>query len=283
MKKIKKVWYTFKRTDFFKTFKEELVAVPLLLIGFYFINVILMYLFPNGAFFDFFSQIETIIQKIVLLFISMWTAHLALRVSFPKVYKFLHDEVYEKFNDIPKDKRIEYTIKFILTFILAAALVFKGIGSEKPELRNELIQTLNSQLKVREIAPNRSQAIDIYLRTVNSTPPNPWCAAFVGSNLYWCGISNPKSAWSPDYAKPQDIIWTYTQPRNKPLAGDVVTYYYSNIGRVGHVGFYEKTDSDGYFITIEGNTNGAGSREGDGVYKKKRSQYQVHAISRYIY
>ena len=61
-----------------------------------------------------------------------------------------------------------------------------------------------------------------------------------------------------------------------------MTYYYPNLGRVGHVGFLEKTDMDGYFITIEGNTNGAGSREGDGVYKKKRDPNKVNAVSRYI-
>jgi translation initiation factor IF-1 len=56
----------------------------------------------------------------------------------------------------------------------------------------------------------------------------------------------------------------------KLLPGDVVTYYYPNIGRVGHVGFLEKIDKDGYFITIEGNTTGGGfNRDGVGVFQKQ--------------
>ena len=31
-----------------------------------------------------------------------------------------------------------------------------------------------------------------------------------------------------------------------------MTFYYANLGRVGHTGFYIETDKDGYFITIEG-------------------------------
>lgn len=174
--------------------------------------------------------------------------------------------------------------KFLIIWFLLFSQ-FAISQTENTDVRKELVASLEAQLGVRETPKNsnRGQAIDLYLRTVGSTPPNPWCVAFVGSNLYWCGIPNPKTAWSPDYAKPQDIIWTYTNSHSKkPLAGDVATFYYDNIGRVGHGGFYIKTDSDGYFITIEGNTNGAGSREGDGIYKKKRSQYQVHAITRYI-
>ena len=150
-------------------------------------------------------------------------------------------------------------------------------------IREKLIDSINTQLYVRETSPNRGPMVDKYLTTVGSVLGVAWCGAFVGANLTWQEVPNPKSAWSPDYAKPNDIIW---MPKKKtsiePLPGDVVTYYYSNLGRVGHVGFFEKADKDDYFITIEGNTNGAGSREGDGVYKKKRDPNKVYAASRYI-
>lgn len=122
MKILKKI----KESSFFKMYKEELFIVPLLLILFYLFNYLMITLFPNGAFFDYYSEIESIVSRIVIFTISLWIAHLALSVSFPKIYRFLHKMVMN-FDDIPQDKKIEYTIRFILTFILAAALIFSRI------------------------------------------------------------------------------------------------------------------------------------------------------------
>ena len=282
---MKKIWLKIKNSDFIKTYKEELITIPLLILGFYFINFLLMTLFPNSAFFDFFSEIENVVSKIVFFFISLWIAHLSLRISFPGIYKFLHENIYNNFDSIPTDKKIDYSIKFILVFILSAALVFSAHAQNvsTSEIRSSLIQSINSQLNVREIKRNRGPMIDKYLIEVKSCLGVAWCGAFVGANLTWQGVKNPNSAYSPNYAKSKDIIWKIKK-RNKVelLGGDVVTYYYSNIGRVGHTGFLEKIDNNGYFITIEGNTNNIGSREGDGVYKKKRNPIQVYAVSRYI-
>jgi hypothetical protein len=38
---------------------------------------------------------------------------------------------------------------------------------------------------------------------------------------------------------------------------------------VGHTGLVEKVSGD-FAITIEGNTNNGGSRDGDGVYRRRR-------------
>lgn len=67
---------------------------------------------------------------------------------------------------------------------------------------------------------------------------------------------------------------------HKVRAGQVFGIYYSNLKRVGHVGFIEKVDG-GTITTIEGNTNGGGSREGDGVYRKIRRLSQMHKIVSY--
>jgi hypothetical protein len=287
--KIKNLFIKIKNSDFYKTYKEEMIAIPLLLIGFYFFNSLMIKMFPQGAFFDFYSQIETIISKILLFIITLWSAHFALRISFPKIYKYLHDKIYHNFDSISEDKKIEYTIKFILVFILAAALVF-GAGAQTKsinkniDVRENLIDTINSQLNVRETSENRGPMIDKYLITVKSKLRQPWCGAFVGANLTWLGVENPNTAWSPSYAIQKDIIWSSKRKNNniKLLPGDVITYYYPELGRVGHVGFLEKVDKSGYFITVEGNTNSGFSREGDGVYKIKRDPKKVHAISRYI-
>jgi len=51
--------------------------------------------------------------------------------------------------------------------------------------------------------------------------------------------------------------------------------------RIAHVGFIHAQEGD-YYITVEGNTNQAGSREGDGVYKKRRPKRTIYKVADYI-
>jgi len=264
---------------FFKIFKEELVTIPLLILGFFLINWTLNTLFPGNAFFDFFSEMENIAYSVLRFIVVLAVSWFGVRVIFPNVFKFLKDEFYENF---PK---LETKLKYILaTAIFLVFVLASSITKAQDKVRQELLQNLVEQLDVREITPNSSPMIDTYLESVGFNQPVPWCAAFVSWNLSNVGIPNPKSAWSPNFALSKDVIWLAKTSRKKPpgKCGDVVTYYYSKLGRVGHVGFFIKQDKSGYFITIEGNTNKSGSRTGDGVYMKKRHPNKTHALSRYI-
>jgi hypothetical protein len=267
--------------NFFKTFKEELLAIPLLLIGFYALNWALGSLFPNSAFFDFASQMETLFYRLVSVVICFVFAWAALRITFPQVYRYLREEFYHNFDHYAPQTKRKYALRIFLVFVLCVALVSRSVG-ESGEVRGRLIQSIEGQLNVREVTPNKGPMVDRYLQSVGVNIPAPWCAAFVSYNLQRFDIPNPRSAWSPDYARPRDAIYLSKKFSWNPLPGDVVTYYYPNLKRVGHVGFYCRKDLSGYLITIEGNTNGGGSREGDGVYKKKRELSKVYAITRYI-
>ena len=57
--------------------------------------------------------------------------------------------------------------------------------------------------------------------------------------------------------------------------------YFPKMKRVAHVGFVDQWGPK-EVVTVEGNTNGAGSREGDGVYKKKRLTRQIHSVASYM-
>jgi hypothetical protein len=100
---------------------------------------------------------------------------------------------------------------------------------------------------------------------------NPWCAMFVSWVAAKAGATKiiPKHAYTPAGAQ-----WFKNRGQwySKPRVGDIVYFDFPNdgVGRISHVGIVESVLSDGSIITIEGNTNGAGSREGDGVYRKKR-------------
>ena len=264
------------------TFKEEVIAVLIGAFGLYLINVLFTWLFPQSALFDLPSELENIVYSLLRFMVNVALGWVGVRVIFPAVYRFIKQEFYIKFPEL--DMRLKYILATVLfcVFTIVAAISSKA----QEGVRHTLLQNLTEQLNVREVTANSSPEIDAYLSHVGFDNPAAWCAAFVGYNLSAVGVDNPQSAWSPNYARAKDVIWYsksgYMQKGIKALTGDVVTFYYSRLGRVGHVGFYIKTDKSGYFITIEGNTNANGSRTGDGVYMKKRHPRKTHAISRYI-
>jgi hypothetical protein len=114
----------------------------------------------------------------------------------------------------------------------------------------------------------------------------PWCAAFV----CWCvqvavagraiTFKRPRtpSAWGLEkWSLAQDAsTWTLKPPGRDINRGDIVVFEFSHCGiAVGGV------DSSGYVDVVEGNTNAAGSREGDGVYRKRRHISQVRSRIRF--
>lgn len=66
----------------------------------------------------------------------------------------------------------------------------------------------------------------------------------------------------------------------RPRKGDVFGIYFPDKKRIAHVGFVDSWD-DKYVITVEGNTNEAGSREGDGVYRKRRLVGSIYQVARW--
>jgi hypothetical protein len=139
-----------------------------------------------------------------------------------------------------------------------------------------------SQLGVTELTgANDGVEVESYLKLCGFKKGAPWCAAFVS----WChvnaGIKAPVSAWSPAWFTDHVIYkrdWRKLTPEIIP--GMVFGIYYSKLQRVGHVGLIDSEKGQNYY-TIEGNTNVAGSREGDGVYKKIRSKKLIYVISDY--
>lgn len=115
-----------------------------------------------------------------------------------------------------------------------------------------------------------------YLESTSSSPGEAWCASFV----YWVHCQagerppgNPRAyAWSP--------TWLASHAVSQPEPGDVLGIYFRELGRVAHVGIVESVD-DKWLTTIEGNTNRDGSREGNGVWRKRRMAKQVHGYSRW--
>lgn len=113
----------------------------------------------------------------------------------------------------------------------------------------------------------------------------PWCAAFV----CWCvqvavagrsiTFDRPRtpSAWGFEaWSLAQDrSTWTLKPPGHDIKRGDIVIFNFS------HIGIATGPPVNGYVPTVEGNSNAAGSREGDGVYRKRRSLASIRSRIRF--
>lgn len=144
-------------------------------------------------------------------------------------------------------------------------------------------QTYNSQLGVREATgKNDGVQVETYLKSVKLGKGYAWCAAFVKWCFDQCGIKTTINAMALSTHRPGHLVYYKGKQLRPPIAGDVGTLYYQHLGRIGHTFFYDKEINSKIYRSVEGNTNSAGSREGDGVYIKYRSYKATYSISRWI-
>jgi hypothetical protein len=143
-------------------------------------------------------------------------------------------------------------------------------------------EVYTSQLGVREATGhNDGKAVEMYLRSVGLGKGYPWCAAFVR----WCydsaHVATTINGAAASAHRPQNLVWFQHTWIKDPQPGDAFTLWYPSLNRIGHTGFFHRRVNSSVYETVEGNTNEAGSREGDGVYKKYRSFNATYSISRW--
>lgn len=139
---------------------------------------------------------------------------------------------------------------------------------------------------------NRGKWVETYQRAAE--PPVPpgtaWCACFAAFRYKRAAeklkLPIPKnhcfSAYTPDWKNwaIKNGLWiTDDQAEAKPSLvqpGDCALFYRPKLdgGRIGHIGIVTAVHSWGV-ETVEGNTNGGGSRDGDGVYAKHREWWEL--------
>ena len=165
--------------------------------------------------------------------------------------------------------------------------------------RNQVQQIYTAELGVRETTgKNDGQRVEQYLRYVGLKKGDPWCAAFVCWVFDQAEVANPRTGWSPGLFPKDKVIWNRQQVAagrvavagkiaagsavtSLPQKGDVFGIWFPDKNRIAHVGFVDSW-SEKWLITVEGNTNEAGSREGDGVWRKRRLVRSVYQISDFI-
>jgi hypothetical protein len=170
------------------------------------------------------------------------------------------------------------TIRIVLGLLCLGGI----IGHRLPDrhllntaAQEKILSIARSQLDVRETGGNNhGKAVGTYLAYVNLPEGNPYCAAFISWVYGKAGYLRPKTAWSPD-------LFPIERRIKKPQPADVLGIYSLAKQRVVHCGIVEKLQHD-WVVSIEGNTNGDGSSDGDGNYRKWRHQRTIKYYSRWL-
>ena len=161
--------------------------------------------------------------------------------------------------------------------------------------------TAEANKGVREVGKNAGPDVEKYLHALGMTKGSPWCAAFVS----WCVMTSRGLAKPPKWCS-GSAVSLFQMSRNSKTCVYVVPtemeyqakvkpgYIWSRAQDAtaaaaarkgswcqGHTGIVVAVDAIG-FHTIEGNTNAAGSREGDGVYRKLHKWSDAELIGKTV-
>ena len=159
-------------------------------------------------------------------------------------------------------------------------------------LLDKVMNIARGEIGVMEDPPgsNRGEKVEAYLASTGLEGGFPWCAAFV----HWCfeqaahelGTDNPciRTAGVLDHwnkAGRQGIRRVmHAQATGDPQLvqpGMIFIIDTGDPGGAGHTGLVERVEG-GKLVTIEGNTNSAGGREGIGVFR--RNSRKINSINK---
>lgn len=143
----------------------------------------------------------------------------------------------------------------------------------------------DSQVGVRENGRNKGKQVETYQEVAGLGKGGgfAWCACFVYWTLIMSGVlkgSLPKPGICA--AVINWVKWAKSEKRLLSNCKRGYLFYWLNADGTGHIGYCVSPMVLGVFRTIEGNTDGeSGSREGDGVYKRTRTIWQLKAHKEY--
>lgn len=126
---------------------------------------------------------------------------------------------------------------------------------------------------------NRGPVVEEIQRSTGNSPGDAWCASFVWYVMDSCWAapeSDPRRfGWAPSWFVP---AWRI--PRDQAKAGDLWGMWDVERNRIAHVGVIVSVSEDGSIVTVEGNTNWRGHRDGQGVHIRLRRPGGLDQFSR---
>lgn len=169
-------------------------------------------------------------------------------------------------------------------YTVLVILCFAAFGSHRQpdshllrekEKRERIIHIARGELGVREaIGNNDGRRVEEYLATTGLRRGSPWCAAFISWIFAKAGYKEPCTAWSP-------ALFNNRVDTKEVKPANILGIWFADKQRIAHVGLIERRQDD-WLLSIEGNTNVMGSREGDGVYRKRRHMKTIYCYADWI-
>ncbi len=160
------------------------------------------------------------------------------------------------------------------------------------KLAQEIVRLATKEIGVEEVnGSNSGKRVKEYQSATSLGGTGwPWCAAFicfiVRNAMANLGIKETAkykrpttaSAWGFEaWSRAQDKTTNTKKPHDGDIvAGDILVFTFSHIGIATG-----SPDKSGYVPTLEGNTNGEGSREGGAVMAKKRHVSKIRSRIRF--
>ena len=186
--------------------------------------------------------------------------------------------------------KIKIILFHIFLYCSAVSLFGQNTGRELslPQAPKEDVKTIqaiySAEIGIRELTGhNDGKRVEEYLASCSLKRGQPWCAAFVTWSFKKAGVKAVISGYSPNWFPTEKTIFTRGSNSNLvPGTADAFGIWFANKKRIAHVGFIDSWPTGSMAITVEGNTNEAGSREGDGIYRKRRLKNQIYKISRWL-
>ncbi len=157
------------------------------------------------------------------------------------------------------------------------------------EIKKEIVVVAEKYLGVKEIPPNQgfyNKAFEARARRAGFVKGYAWCMIAckvivteaieniqerLGIDLSLAGAEiekkiTPSTIYTWGNFR-QSLYWERVE---KPQAGDIVIFVNTHSRGTGHAGIVCRVHPNGYFESVEGNSNTTGSREGTEMVRKTR-------------
>ena len=154
-------------------------------------------------------------------------------------------------------------------------LLIENQRKEEAVIRKRIVAIAAGELGVRELSgKNDGKRVEEYLKVIQLGKGHAWCGAYVSWVYAKAGLAQPRFGWTPS-------LFPFRCLTKLPLPGDVFGIYFPALKRIAHAGIVELVSND-WVISLEGNTNLKGSREGDGVFRKRRHKRTISSYANWI-
>lgn len=159
----------------------------------------------------------------------------------------------------------------ILILIIIRALTTGTAPIWAGEIEDKLLATFRPLVGVKEkpLGSNRGPEVDAYNRAAGTDLGSPWCASVTHWGYAQHGLP-ARGAYSPSWFAKAKVI-----PRGHVQPGDIGLIWFPSKGRYAHtIACIESVRRSGgvvrEVVSLEGNTNAQGSREGDQFARRIR-------------